>query len=174
MNVKDWTVGDRNVAVNDVISLADLKSWMRVRHTYDDSLIEGLRLSALEYAEDYCRIYLLRTTAEKTFANFSGTTICLEGVNIADVTIHDVAANLDLDYKVTQEPFGIKIILDESLSDNEILVTFTSGYSDFPKSLGLTLMIIANTLYTQREDSVARLPTFVSNKLNAYKMFSIK
>ena len=173
MDIHLWEVADRSSEVETAITLVDLKAWMRVNHAHEDTLIESLREASFGYAEEYCRVFLALTTATRNYSSFNGDCIILDGYNIKDIIL--------LDGDATPIPYTLKLTdskailtLETSLIDSEISVTFTSGFETFPASLTLTLKIIANTMYSQREDSVFKLPTFVSSKLNPYKLFKVK
>jgi uncharacterized phiE125 gp8 family phage protein len=48
----------QTVVLDDIVSVADLKAYMRVTHTAEDTLISALRLAAIAYIEEHCNIKL--------------------------------------------------------------------------------------------------------------------
>ncbi len=65
-----------------IVSTADLKTFLRVDHSDEDTLIEALRSAAIEYVQNYCNVQLGDVTAVMYFCAVPGgrgNTICSVG-----------------------------------------------------------------------------------------------
>lgn len=177
MNVKDLAV----TRVNDATTLFKdiVKNFLRVRHNADDDLIETIIDSAIEEFEDYCRVYLLRTDAVSKPMNFCGTSFVIDGHEIDTIVIksHTTVADAGTtisptEYEVTDEPFGKRVTFNETI-DGLISYSATLGFSVLPNPIKTALMIRCSTLYHDREETVHRLPTTVTQRLSPYKLYRI-
>ena len=56
-----------------IVSTADLKTFLRVDHSDEDTLIEALRSAAIEYVQNYCNVQLGDVTAVMYLDDFRGT-----------------------------------------------------------------------------------------------------
>ena len=48
----------------NIVSTADLKTFLRVDHSDEDTLIEALRSAAIEYVQNYCNVQLGDVTGD--------------------------------------------------------------------------------------------------------------
>ena len=177
MNVKELTV----VRVDEPTTLhLDLvKKFLRVRHNADDDLINVIIESSAEEFEDYCRLFLWRTTATSLVHTFCGSSFILDGYEVSDLVFksHETASAVGVvipttDYVINDEPLGKQITFNTPF-DGHLSYSGIFGFTELPKPVITALLIRCSTLYHSREETVNRLPTTVSSGLNPYKLFRL-
>lgn len=155
----------------DVITLADLKSHLRVEHNEDDTLITGIRATAIQYVEDFCAIKL---------GNHFGTGY-LESFEPAYFTISPIASISAVEYKATgytdtlsilesskyffdinTTPHRISFVNTPSLAEyqfNRVQVTMNVGHStdNIPAGIISAIKLITGHLYEHRTSEMMNL-----------------
>lgn len=178
MDVKELVV-TRTVDLSDTY-LVKVKNFLRVRHNADDDLIKTFMESSIEEFEDFCRMFLYRCTAKSKPRNFCGTSFVLDGYEIDSLVLRTHSSYSDLvgtaiatsEYTVTDEPLGKRINLNTSF-DGLLSYEGDFGFSSLPTPIITALMIRCSTLYHSREETVSRLPTTVTTRLNPYKLYRL-
>jgi hypothetical protein len=157
-----------------------VKKFIRIRSTADDDLISTFIDSAIEEFEDYCRVFLLRTTAASRPFTFYGTSLVLDGFEIDTIELRSHTDRADeegtviedTEYTVSDVPFGKEITLNETF-DGLISYSANFGFTELPNPIKTALLIRCSTLYHEREETVHRLPTTVTRRLSPYKLYRL-
>lgn len=149
------------------VSLSDAKDFLKVTHSKEDALIQGLVESAISYGEKYTG----RDFSIKTWDGFSEG-LCLTGdalpyvelMRSPLVSVENVYNSIsgvyveNTDY-IRKDKFGYSRILFKSpypMVDDTVAYTFkigfTSGYSILPEELKTVVLQHVNFLYENRGD----------------------
>ena len=119
-----------------IITVAELKSHLRVTHTQEDTLIGALRSAAISYVEEYCNIKLGSYTARGYLPGFYNAYIPIGPVTaISEVKYQttqdkdyttDLTPRATVDPKLTLTPPGVERVGVYRFLDAEV-VAFEDG-----------------------------------------------
>jgi hypothetical protein len=140
----------------ELISLADIKTHLRVVSDIEDELITSYVMAAVSFIESECKILLGECTITDTITNdkfnihifnhypFTGfkTFIDSEGVDITPI-------DTDLTLSTLKD-----IAQDFDFTNNSITVTYTAGYDPVPSDLMHALRLMVGSFYNFRESEV--------------------
>ena len=134
MNVKDKTAY--------FITLAEAKVHLRVSidFTAEDSYITQLIKAATGSAEDYIDKDIASTTNTATLQGWSGTIITINEGNFRSVTsvTGETSGLISADdYEIKYQDSCFTITLDNSISDEDVVIVFETGYilSTYPEKI---------------------------------------
>lgn len=159
------------------INLEDIQGFIRQDDDYEIELISNLVQVASEYAETYMNRILQHSTVRVYLEKVNGGDfVVLPFGELDKVTI--VSSNgteiPNTFYNVNEFKNGILF----KISSSDVIVTYTCGYKspeDIPSPIKQAILMIANTMYEQREDEIAdtginSTPAIISSKtlMNPY------
>lgn len=159
------------------INVQMAKDYLRIDHTEEDTLIEGLIGAARDHAEKFLRRSLAPKTYEMIVDGFHKELSIPNPplISIDNVTIIDEEGN-----EITPTSYEVKdrepaiLITDYDGSAEEMKIQFQAGYSELPKSIEQALLLLVSHFYENREivivgTSVVRIPFTVEALLRPYK-----
>ena len=174
-------------SLDNVVSVADIKSYLRVDHSTDDTLIEALRDASIAWVEDYCNTRLGDVTAVGYLDNFySGRIPIGPVVSISSVT-YTAPGNSTQTLSTTKYYYDLKtkparIVFHEvpDLEDdalNRVQINMTIGYAeaDVPLPLIQAIKLMTAHLYETRVPVVTgtiaiEVPLALKALLNPYRV----
>ena len=129
-----------SVTAENILSLTDLKGYLRVDHTAEDTYIQNLRQSAINWVEDYCSIKLGSYTGKGYLDYFASSSIPVGPVTALSSVEYkgtsDSYATLGTGqyyYDLDSEPARIRFHNTPSLYEYalaRIRINFTVGYAE--------------------------------------------
>lgn len=174
--------------LDSVISVADLKTHLRVDHSDEDALIELYRDAAIAWVEDYCNTRLGDVTAVLHMDAFYTCQIPVAPVSaISSVTYLDQSGDsqtLGTSYwwaDLKRQPARITFENAPDLFDdtyNAVQVNMTIGYAEasIPKPLVHAVRLMVAQLYEMRQPVQAsqtyEVPLGLHSILSPYRVIS--
>jgi len=179
-----------SITAADVISTADLKLFLRVDHSEEDTLIEALRLAAIQYIENYCNLKLGSVSAvmymdkfpvswEIPTAPVTAVTSITYNTSAVDVVTLDTG-NYFVDLK--RKPARISVINVPSVYDyvyGGVQIYLTIGYEEanVPEAILHAIRLLVGHYYEQRQESISgtiitNIPSGIHSLLNPYRVIS--
>lgn len=173
-----------------IVSTADLKTFLRVDHSDEDTLIESLRSAAIEYVQNYCNLQLGDVSAVMYLDEFHGRWEIPVGpvqavTSITYNTSADDTATLSTDQyyvDLKRKPARITTISPPSVYDyvsNGVQVNMTLGYAeaDVPDGLVHAVKLLVAHYYENRNivvvgTTAAEVPNLIHSLLNPYRVIS--
>ena len=129
-----------SVTVEDIVSLTDLKGYLRVDHTAEDTYIQNLRQSAINWVEEYCSIKLGSYTGKGYLDYFVSSTIPVGPVTALSSVDYKASSDTYTSlptgqyyYDLESEPARIRFHNTPNLYEYalaRVRVTFTVGYAE--------------------------------------------
>jgi uncharacterized phiE125 gp8 family phage protein len=177
------------------LTVSEVKNWIKVDHSADDTLIESLIKAARLSAENYTGIKLFTQTivetwdsapiADHTYNQFSGISLSTWPVqSISSVQYSDEdgvnqtwsSGNYMVD--LNSYPCRISPNFDTSwptlqFTMKAITVTYIAGYSsvdNIPDDIKTAMYLMITSWYDNRTDSIKKMPTASESLLNPYKL----
>lgn len=158
----------QTVVLDNIVTVDELKAYMRVTHTAEDTLITALRLAAIAYVEEHCNIKLgtynmrgylpgfynayfpmgpvqavtevkYQTTEDKTYSNLT----TLGTTNWYTDLISQPSRIAFRDYPNVYE-----------YALTPVVVTFSAGYTTVPTPVVHAIKLLVSTMYENRQDEV--------------------
>lgn len=162
-----------------------IREWLRLGSSGEDTTIRTLLQSAIDWAENYCDQPLFARQFEAM-----GSSLChltLRGISPRSVTVQTSTNGVDYaDYAVTyslhrsgQLCFDV---LPAYVSGTTYRVHYTAGYDPqgtdgsmltIPADLQTALLIYIATQYERRAETVAERVTSTEKLLNPYKRYTV-
>lgn len=177
---------------SEVISTADLKAFLRVTHSDEDTLIEAIREAAIRYVENFCNVRIGDRTAVFYFNSFPDRVELPVGpinsiTSVAYATSDSTTATMSSsDYYVTagRDPLmiGFKNI-PSTFSDTykKLQVTVDLGYAEasVPAAMVHAIKLLVSHMYDQRSPEVigtitTKLKLGLESLLNPYRIISFR
>ena len=155
--------------INDLLSLDEAKSFMRILDNDSDSDIQAIIKSCIEYVENYTNRQFITATYElytETFIkNMRLPKNPIQSITSIEYLDEDgVYQTLSTDYYYIYGENGVsKIYFQDTLPThkehkNAIRITFIAGYGDdstsVPESIKSCVKVLVSTLYENREHYV--------------------
>ena len=116
---------------NEIVSIEEVKNYLRITHDYDDNLLNNLILAAIDAAENFLRLCLLQKKILITYQYLSTSTIDLplspvieiEGI----VSIYNKKKHLleTKEYDISTNKEKIKL----HFTINALEIRYTAGYA---------------------------------------------
>jgi uncharacterized phiE125 gp8 family phage protein len=173
-----------------IVSTADLKTFLRVDHSDEDTLIGALRSAAIEYVQNYCNLQLGDVTAIMYLDNFHGTWEIPVGPvrsitsivynNTPTTTLTLSTDNYYTDLK--RKPARITTISPPAVhpdTSNGVQVTMELGYleAEVPDGLVHAVKLLVAHFYENRNIVVigtisSEVPNLIHSLLNPYRVIS--
>lgn len=181
-----------DITAESVISTADLKLFLRVDHSEEDSLISALRLAAINFVEKYCNVRLGSVSAVMYLDKFpSWWEVPAGPVTAVNSITYQVGpsstATLDTSnyyYDLKRKPARIAVINPPSVYDYSMAgveVNLTIGYAEaaVPEALVQAVRLLVGHYYEQRQGVVvgtisSQLPIGVYSLCNPYRIISAR
>lgn len=183
-------VYNSEITAADVISTAALKLFLRVDHSEEDTLIEALRLAAIQYCENYTNLKLGRVTATMYLDKFPVMwEVPVAPVVSVDSITYNVSkatqVTLDTDNYFTdtnRKPARISVISIPDVYDyvySGVQVNLTLGYEEsaVPEAIIAAIRLLVGHYYEQRQETIsgtiiANIPSGIHSLLNPYRVIS--
>jgi uncharacterized phiE125 gp8 family phage protein len=180
-----FTVAD-NPLGTDIISLVDMKEFLRVDHTDEDTTISEIITSAAIAVQDYTGRVFVSTTYTLNLDYFHNTEIPAEIGSVTSVTYYDSAnAQQTLDaskyyYDASREPARIAFLDPPSTFDdrfNAVTITGGMGKQAIPPIKHAIKMLAAHYYENRRAVIVgvkaSKIPLGIEAILNPYRIISL-
>ena len=178
---------------SEPLSLSEVKEFLRVDHSDDDTTLAIFITAARQLCESYTRLALMPTTFEEYFDDFPQYTgtykdeIRLSRSPVSAVTYvkyidgneTTITANA-ADYKTDLISQPARISPDNGWfgtyeTINAVFIRYVAGYANaasVPAPLKHGMLLVIGDMYENRTDSVKRLPTAAEYLWNPYRVFS--
>ena len=178
------------ITAANIISTADLKTFLRVDHSEEDTLIEALRLAAVQYVENYCNVKCGSVSAVMYLDKFPvqwevpvGPVTAVGSItyNIGSATTTTLSTdNYFVDLK--RKPARISVINVPDVYDhvyNGVQINLTIGYAEasLPEAMIQAIRLLVGHYYEQRQETIAgtiitNIPSGIHSLLNPYRIIS--
>lgn len=142
------------------ITLAEAKVHLRVADSFtaEDSYISQLIEASTGFAENYIDKDIASTTNTLTLQGFSGTVITINEGNYRSVTsVTGETSGLisSDDYEIKYSDSCFVITLDDSISDEDVVIVFETGYvlSTYPVQIRQAVKVKITDLYDTERGS---------------------
>ena len=173
-----------------IVSTADLKTFLRVDHSDEDTLIEALRSAAIEYVQNYCNVQLGDVTAVMYLDEFRGTwEIPVGPVRSITSIVYNNTPSTTLTLSTSQyytdlkrKPARITTISPPTVhpdTSNGVQVTMELGYleAEVPDGLIHAIKLLVAHFYENRNIVVvgtitSEVPNLIHSLLNPYRVIS--
>jgi len=152
-----------------IITVADLKTQLRVTHSLEDTLIGAMRSAAISWVEEHCNIKLGSYTARGYLPGFYNSYIPIGPVTAISEVKYQTTADKDYDTDLTtltatnwytdiiSQPARIAFrdyphTYEYALTP--VVVTFTAGYSTIPAPVLQAIRLLVAHMYENRQEEV--------------------
>ena len=180
------------------LTVQEVKDYLRVDSSDEDTLLGVLIDAATQVAEHYLGRFLLTTVIEEFYDFFPvyktgvdpfkgdrnivylsrGPVQSITSLKYVDGNGDEQTVSTD-DYRSDLVSEPARIMPDHGWygtkdTVNAVIVRYTCGYtqaSDVPANIKVALLLIIGEMYEKRVDSVHRLPTASEHLLNPYRVF---
>ena len=180
------------------LTVQEVKDYLRVDSSDEDTLLGVLIDAATQVAEHYLGRFLLTTVIEEFYDFFpvykTGVDPFKGDRNIVYLSRGPVQSITSLKYvdgngdeqTVSTDDYRSDLVSEPARimpehgwygtkdTVNAVIVRYTCGYtqaSDVPANIKVALLLIIGEMYEKRVDSVHRLPTASEHLLNPYRVF---
>ena len=152
-----------------IITVADLKSHLRVTHTQEDTLIGALRSAAISWVEEHCNIKLGSYTARGYLTDWRPAYFPIGPVTAISEVKYQTTADKDYTTDLTTlattlwytdevtQPARIAFrdyptTYDYALTP--VVVTFTAGYTTMPAPVVHAIRLLVAHMYENRQEEI--------------------
>ena len=152
-----------------IITVADLKSHLRVTHTQEDTLIGALRSAAISWVEEHCNIKLGSYTARGYLTDWRPAYFPIGPVTAISEVKYQTTA--DKDYTTDLTTLGTTLWYTDEVSQpariafrdypttydyalTPVVVTFTAGYTTMPAPVVHAIRLLVAHMYENRQEEV--------------------
>ena len=181
-----------NGTASEVLSTSELKAFLRVTHSTEDTLIEAIRQAAINYVEQFCNIRLGDRSATFFFSEFPDFVELPIGpvnsiTNVKYATSDSTTATMpSSDYYVTsgRDPMLISFNnIPSVFSDTykKLQITVDLGYAEasVPAPIKHAVKLLVAHMYDQRAPEVSgtittKLKIGLESLLNPYRIISFR
>jgi len=172
----------------DIISLADMKEFLRVETTDEDVTITALIDSAVQYVQNFTGLHFKLTTFAMNLDYFHYVEIPSKIISVTGVTYFDSANQVQtLDTAkyfsdTSHEPARVSFITPPSTFDdryNAVTISGTLGENTPAPPLVHAMKMLCAHYYENRRAVVvgamsSKIPLGIENILNPYRIISLK
>jgi uncharacterized phiE125 gp8 family phage protein len=181
-------------ATSEPLTTAEVKNFLRVDSSDEDTLIGVLITAARSMAEAYTRRILMTTTIEEFFDGFPDyrnpkdkDILYLSRGPIQSITSVKYVDTLGDEQTVSSENYRTDLVSEPARisSDNgwtatkdtvnAVVVRYLCGYSsssDVPAPIRQAMLLIIGEMYEKRQDSVKQLPTAAEYLMNPFRVWT--
>lgn len=153
--------------LDNVVSVAELKNFLRIEHSADDTLLSHIRAAAVAYVEEYTNTAIGNNTFVGYAPNWSP--VALPVGPVTEVSAVAYLANnggtytdLGTGFYFTDtdaRPARIRFVDAPTLADDElnrVKITWRGGYADtaVPSTIVHAIYMLAANMYEQRQPEV--------------------
>jgi uncharacterized phiE125 gp8 family phage protein len=152
-----------------IITVADLKSHLRVTHTQEDTLIGALRSAAISWVEEHCNIKLGSYTARGYLTDWRPAYFPIGPVTAISEVKYQTTA--DKDYTADLTTLAATLWYTDEVSQpariafrdypttydyalTPVVVTFTAGYTTIPAPVVHAIRLLVAHMYENRQEEV--------------------
>jgi len=147
--------------LDNVVTVAEIKSFLRVEHSVDDALLVRIRDAAVEYVQEYTNTLVGPHSCVGYSDGWRTTMIPVGPVTLVN-GISYLAQNggsyltLDTGYWFTDtdaKPARVRFLSPPSLASDEfnaVKISFSAGFTDVPASMVHAIFMLAANMYEQR------------------------
>jgi uncharacterized phiE125 gp8 family phage protein len=152
-----------------IITVADLKSHLRVTHTQEDTLIGALRSAAISWVEEHCNIKLGSYTARGYLTDWRPAYFPIGPVTAISEVKYQTTA--DKDYTTDLTTLGTTLWYTDEVTQpariafrdypttydyalTPVVVTFTAGYTTMPAPVVHAIRLLVAHMYENRQEEV--------------------
>jgi uncharacterized phiE125 gp8 family phage protein len=152
-----------------IITVADLKSHLRVTHTQEDTLIGALRSAAISWVEEHCNIKLGSYTARGYLTDWRPAYFPIGPVTAISEVKYQTTA--DKDYTTDLTTLAATLWYTDEVSQpariafrdypttydyalTPVVVTFTAGYTTMPAPVVHAVRLLVAHMYENRQEEV--------------------
>ena len=172
----------------DIISLADMKEFLRVDYTDEDATITALIDSAVQYVQNYTGLHFKLTTFSMNLDWFHYVDIPSQIISVTSVQYYDISNDIQtLDVSkyyadASHEPARVAFLTPPSTFDdrfNSVIINGTLGISPPAPPLVHAMKMLCAHYYENRRAVVvgamsSKIPLGIENILNPYRIISLK
>ena len=181
-------------AASEPLSVSEVKDFLRVDSSAEDTLIGVLIEAARSMAEAYTRRIMMTTTIEEFFDVFptyrnpeDKDIIFLSRGPIQSISSVTYIDSLGDEQTVASENYRSDLVSEPSRiissngwaatkdTVNAVVVRYICGYSsssDVPAPIRQAMLLMIAEMYEKRQDSVKRLPTAAEYLMNPYRVWT--
>jgi len=152
--------------VSEPVSLQEVKDYMRVITSAEDTLINTLIISARKYIENYTGNLLGKQEWVLKWHTKNGQ-IYLPYIPILEIVSVKDKDNKEVDYRVV---YGSEPMIIETPT-YEVEIDFWAGWEDIPETFKLAILRIITFYFENR--LVEKLPVEITESLNQLRMWKI-
>jgi uncharacterized phiE125 gp8 family phage protein len=152
-----------------IITVADLKSHLRVTHTQEDTLIGALRSAAISWVEEHCNIKLGSYTARGYLTDWRPAYFPIGPVTAITEVKYQTTA--DKDYTADLTTLATTLWYTDEVSQpariafrdypttydyalTPVVVTFTAGYTTMPAPVVHAVRLLVAHMYENRQEEI--------------------
>ena len=152
-----------------IITVADLKSHLRVTHTQEDTLIGALRSAAISWVEEHCNIKLGSYDARGYLTDWRPAYFPIGPVTAITEVKYQTTA--DKDYTADLTTLATTLWYTDEVSQpariafrdypttydyalTPVVVTFTAGYTTMPAPVVHAVRLLVAHMYENRQEEV--------------------
>jgi uncharacterized phiE125 gp8 family phage protein len=152
-----------------IITVADLKSHLRVTHTQEDTLIGALRSAAISWVEEHCNIKLGSYTARGYLTDWRPAYFPIGPVTAISEVKYQTTA--DKDYTTDLTTLATTLWFTDEVTQpariafrdypttydyalTPVVVTFTAGYTTMPAPVVHAIRLLVAHMYENRQEEV--------------------
>ena len=181
-------------ATSEPLTTSDVKDFLRVDSSYEDTLIGVLITAARSMAEAYTMRILMTTTIEEFYDGFPDyrnprdrDILYLSRGPIQSITSVKYVDTLGDEQTVSSDNYRTDLVSEPARisSDNgwtatkdtvnAVVVRYLCGYSsssDVPAPIRQAMLLIIGEMYEKRQDSVKQLPTAAEYLMNPFRVWT--
>jgi uncharacterized phiE125 gp8 family phage protein len=152
-----------------IITVADLKSHLRVTHTQEDTLIGALRSAAISWVEEHCNIKLGSYAARGYLTDWRPAYFPIGPVTAISEVKYQTTA--DKDYTADLTTLAATLWYTDEVSQpariafrdypttydyalTPVVVTFTAGYTTMPAPVMHAVRLLVAHMYENRQEEI--------------------
>lgn len=180
---------------NALITLEDIKNYLGINNTDDDTLLESLINGVSEFVENYIGYPVKEASYTETCKGFEimnlGWQYFLKRLRVqslAYVKKNDETLTEDTDFLVIRSQARVVFSEDLSIEEEDIFeFSYTAGFSTVPSDLQMICKQLVAMFYRHRDLSItstntqgvaksidpSKIPSFVIKTLEAYKKVGV-
>lgn len=184
-NIKSWAV--TSAPAVEPVSASEVKTWLKITSSADDSLISSLIIAARQAAENYCNIKLISQTIAEYWSAFPDrrgeivlrfplvsaiSSVAYVDVDGANQTFSTYNADLS-GIPPRLWPNAATEWPENKEQLKAVTITYVCGYANaaaVPDAIKTAIYLMIGRWEQNREDTVKMMPTAAENLLNPYRV----